>query len=103
MWTKLKETMLKHGFPKPNFKGFMANIIQANWNVAIIVYGSRDPFFRMVDRERTCLFHWIQSLDKHTKQLIKLKLQYEHKALCHQYKNATSVKDADNHYVLIHC
>jgi hypothetical protein len=26
MWTKLNETMLKHGFLKSNFKGFMANI-----------------------------------------------------------------------------
>jgi len=25
MWTKLNEMMLKHKFPKPNFKGFMAN------------------------------------------------------------------------------
>ncbi len=25
MWIKLNEMMLKHGFPKPNFKGFMAN------------------------------------------------------------------------------
>jgi len=25
MWTKLNEMMLKHEFPKPNFKGFMAD------------------------------------------------------------------------------
>jgi hypothetical protein len=25
MWTKLNDTMLKHGFPKLNFKGFMDN------------------------------------------------------------------------------
>jgi hypothetical protein len=30
IWTKLNETMLKHGFPKLNFKGFMANNAQAN-------------------------------------------------------------------------
>jgi hypothetical protein len=30
MWIKLNEMMLKHGFPKPNFKGFMANIAHAN-------------------------------------------------------------------------
>jgi len=30
MWTKLNETMLKNGFPKPKFKGFMANNTQAN-------------------------------------------------------------------------
>jgi hypothetical protein len=25
MWKKLNDTMVKHRFPKPNFKGFMAN------------------------------------------------------------------------------
>jgi len=57
MWTKLNETMLKHGFPKPNFKGFMANNAQTNWNMVIIIYGSKDPSVRMVDKEHTCLFH----------------------------------------------
>jgi hypothetical protein len=26
----------------PNFKGFMANNVQANWNVVQILYGSGD-------------------------------------------------------------
>jgi hypothetical protein len=37
----------------------------------------------MVDKKRTNLFHWIESYDKHTKQLIKLELQDEHKVFCH--------------------
>jgi len=102
MWTKLNEMMLKHGFPKPNFKGFMADSAQTNWNVVKIVYGLGDPFVKMVDKECTCLFHWTQSLNKHTKQLIRPELQDEHRALCHQYKNATSFRDANNHYALIH-
>jgi hypothetical protein len=57
MWTKLNETMLKHGFPKLNFKGFMDDSAQANWNTIKIVYGSKDPFIKMVDKEYTCLFH----------------------------------------------
>jgi len=57
MWTKLNEMMLKHGFLKPNFKGFMVDIAQTDWNVVIIVYGSKDPFVKMVDKECTCLFH----------------------------------------------
>jgi hypothetical protein len=57
MWTKLNETMLKHEFPKPNFKGFMANNTQAKWNVVKIVYGFKDPFVMMVDKEHTHLFH----------------------------------------------
>jgi hypothetical protein len=30
MWTRLNDTMQKHGFPKLNFKGFMANSAQLN-------------------------------------------------------------------------
>jgi hypothetical protein len=82
MWTKLNETMLKHGFPKPNLKGLMVENAQANWNIARIVYGLGKPFVRMVDKECTCLFHWSHSLNKHTKQVIKPKLKDEHKALC---------------------
>ncbi len=33
MWTKLNEIMLKHRFPKPNFKGLMVDSAQANWNM----------------------------------------------------------------------
>jgi hypothetical protein len=57
MWTKLDDTMLKHSFPKPNFKGFMADNTQANWNMVKIIYGLKDSFMRMVDKECTYLFH----------------------------------------------
>jgi len=53
MWTKLNETMLKHGFLKSNFKGFMINSAHANYNVIKIAYGFRDPSIRMVDKKRT--------------------------------------------------
>jgi hypothetical protein len=51
--------MLKHGFPKPKFKGFMANNTQANWNAIKIVYGFGDLYVMMVDKKCTYLFHWI--------------------------------------------
>jgi hypothetical protein len=57
MWTKLNDTMLKHGFPKLNFKGFMDNNTQANWNTIRIVYGLGDLSVRMVDKECAFLFH----------------------------------------------
>jgi hypothetical protein len=57
MWTKFNETMLKHRFPKLNFKGFMADNTQANWHAVKIVYGSRAPSIRMFDKECTYLFH----------------------------------------------
>jgi hypothetical protein len=103
MWRKFNETMLKHEFPKLDLKGFMADNTQANWNAIKIVYGSGDTYVRMIDKECTCLFLWTQSFDKHTKQLIKPELQDEHKVLCHQYKNATSLGDVESHYALICC
>ncbi len=50
--------MLKHGFPKPNFKGFMDDNAYANWNAIKIIYGFKDPFIRMINKECTYLFHW---------------------------------------------
>jgi hypothetical protein len=58
---------VRHGSLKPNFKGFMVDNAQANWNIIKIVYGFRDPYGRMVDKECTHLFHWSHSLNKHTK------------------------------------
>jgi hypothetical protein len=58
------------GVPNPKFKGFVAN-----WNVIWILYSSGDPNGPMVNRERTCYFHWSQSMDKHTKQQIKLEMR----------------------------
>ncbi len=56
----------------------------------------------MVDKERTCLFHWNHSFNKHAKQLIRPQLQNEHMVFCHQYKNAKSFRDVDNHYAFSH-
>ncbi len=57
MWTKLKQMMLGFGLANPNFKRFMADNAHANWNVVHIVYGSKDGSVKMVDKERTYLFH----------------------------------------------
>jgi hypothetical protein len=59
--------MFKQRYTKPSFKGFMVDNAQANWNVVKIVYNFSDVTIRMVDQERTCLFHWTQLLDRHTK------------------------------------
>ncbi len=72
--TQLNETMLKHGFLKPNFKGFMANNAQGNCNVVIIVYGLGDPFVRMVDKNCTYLFHYLFNLLINKPNIIKPEL-----------------------------
>jgi hypothetical protein len=30
----------------------------ANWNAIKIIYGFKDPFIRMINKECTYLFHW---------------------------------------------
>jgi hypothetical protein len=101
VWKNLNALMAQHGVDKMNFKGFMTDSAQANWNVVRIIYGSGDASEKMVDRERTCLFHWTQSLEKHTKADIRQDLQFQHQILCHQYKNAKSMAEAETKYLAI--
>jgi hypothetical protein len=53
----------------------------------------------MVDKERICLFHWTQSLDRHTKQFITLDLQEQHKVLCFEYKTSKYLDEVNFRYV----
>lgn len=94
-WKNLNVVMGRHGTPLPYFKGFMADSAQANWNAVRIVYGSGDPANAMPNRERTCLFHWTQSMEKHTKADIRSDLQDQHRKLCKQYKDANSLADSE--------
>ena len=48
--------MERNDIVEPNFKGFMADCAQANWNVVRIIYGNGKKEDRMDDRERTCHF-----------------------------------------------
>jgi hypothetical protein len=76
LWKNLNDVMAKHGVPESKFKGFMADSAQANWNAIRMIYGSGDATIPMKDQERTCLFHWAQSLEKHTKADIRADLQH---------------------------
>ena len=50
----------------------------------------------MVDKERACLFHWAQSMIKYAeKYVLEGNLCDQHKAMCHQYRKATSLAEAD--------
>jgi hypothetical protein len=100
-WQNLNHVMARHGIPHPIFIGFMADSVQANWNVIRIVYGSRDPKVPMEGRECTCFFNWKQSLEKHTKSYIKHELQDQHRHLCLQYRNASSIEEAETRYLTI--
>jgi hypothetical protein len=82
LWKNLNDVMARHGVPEPKFKGFMADSAQANWNDVRVIYGSGDATIPMKDQERTCLFYWAQSLEKHTKADIRADLQHQHRQLC---------------------
>ncbi len=92
-----------NGVPNPNFKGFMADNNQANWNTMQIMYGSGGPSESMVDREQTYYFHCVRSMDRHTKQQIKPKMCEQHTTLCYEYKNATFLEEIDICFVVIRC
>ena len=100
-WKNVNDVMARHSVPSPKFKGFMADSVQANWNTVRVIYGSGDATIPMKDQERTCLFHWAQSLEKHTKADIRADLQHQHKQLCRQYKNAASASESDTRYLAI--
>jgi hypothetical protein len=57
-WKNLNVVMERNGVVNPNFKGFMADSAQANWNAVRIIYDNGKKDDRMDDRERTCQFHW---------------------------------------------
>jgi len=57
----------------------------------------------MVEKEHTCLFHWIQSFNRHTKHMIKPRLEDQHKVLYFDYKNSKSLDKVDVSYATIHC
>ncbi len=51
MWQNLNKVITNNGVLNPNFKGFMVNSAQANWNDVQIVYGSENASEPMVNRE----------------------------------------------------
>ena len=95
MWQSMVAVMEKHGVFDVNFCGFMADSAQANFNAVREIFGSGDKSQPMENKERTCLFHWTMTLDRHTKQYIKPELQDMHKRLCHEYRKCKTKTDAD--------
>jgi hypothetical protein len=57
MWRELNNLMAKNGVENTNFKGFMVDSAQANWNAIRTVYGSGDPKVAIENREHTCLIY----------------------------------------------
>lgn len=63
-WLCINKVMEKKGFAQPNFTGLMVDEAQANWIAVRDVNNNGDV---IKGRERSCHFHWEQSLVNHKK------------------------------------
>ena len=95
MWILMLALLKCHGIENVNFKRFMADSAQANFNAIRKIFGSGDKSILMEGKKRTCQFHWSMALDQHTKQLIKLELHAKHFELFHKYWRCTCKAHAD--------
>jgi hypothetical protein len=57
MWNALGKVMKEHGVQNVNFKGFMVDCAQANFNAIKTLFGSGDPNLLMENQECSCLYH----------------------------------------------
>jgi hypothetical protein len=64
LWKDLNAVLAKNGIRDSKFKGFMADSAQENSNDVRIIYGSNDTTIPMQNQDRTCFFHWTQTLEK---------------------------------------
>ena len=78
-WRNLNLVVQRHGVDDIQFKGFMTDSAQANWNAVRIVYGGGILQFQWKSGRGHAFFHWTQSLEKHTKADIRGDLQEQHR------------------------
>ena len=87
-WESLNNVMQEEGFPATtDFAGFMADEAGANWMAIRTVYNGNATNI-MEGRERSCLFHWEQSLHKHTKKLVLPQYRHVHLDMCETWRLA---------------
>ena len=85
--------MEKKGFAPPDFTGFMADEAQTNWIAVRDVYNNGNV---MKGRERSCHFHWEQSLVNHNKKYVREGHQAQHKQMCEIWRATRTIKMARN-------
>lgn len=73
------KTCLKYGIETVDFRGFMADGVQTNWNAVREVYseGKPNPL-----KEQTCCFHWEENLKRHSIDLVAIEFREESKKRC---------------------
>lgn len=92
-WEMLNSVMVRNGDERADFHGFMADEAQANWRAIRTVFNG-GPDRELQHRERSCLFHWKQSLQIHTSKYVLKDFQGEHKRMCESWREAESKDDA---------
>ena len=90
--------MERNDVVEPNFKGFMADSVQVNWNAVRVIYDNGKKEDRMDDREITCQFYWTQSMVKYTEKYIPEELWEQHKKMCHKYRTARTMDETESMY-----
>ena len=95
-WRNLNAVMERCGHDPPDFAGFMSDEAGANWLAIRFVYNG-GPQNIMEGRERSCLFHWEQSLQKHTKKLVNVEKQSDHIQMCEAWRLARTSEKAALH------
>lgn len=83
--------MVEHTGAMSNFAGFMANEAMANWLAIQAIFNDGKE---MVGKERSCLFHWKESLKLHTDRYIVSEFKDTHLAMCNKWRIATNSSDA---------
>jgi len=101
MWKTFIKIIKKHGALNVNFKRFMVDSTEANFNVVRILFESGDLKILMENWEHTCFYYWTQSFDWHIKKLICLEFHNKHIKVCHDCKNATTLVSTKAKYQAI--
>lgn len=82
--------MEKYGHGAADFAGFMSDEAGANWNAIRTVFNG-GPDNIMEGRERSCLFHWEQSLHKYVKKWIPQHLTSQHIDMCEEWRACKTI------------
>ena len=92
-WEMMNDFLLQNGCLPTSFRGFMADEASANWRAVRTVFNDRGDNV-MEGRERSCLFHWEQSLQIHIFQCVAKSFQDKHKRLCENWHCVSSEEEA---------
>lgn len=99
-WRNLNHVMEVCDLDPPDFAGFMSDEAGANWSAIRTVYNG-GPKNVLEGRERSCLFHWEQSLQKYNRKWIPVDKQQVHIAMCESWRLAKSKDQATQEVIKI--